>query len=64
MLAPPLAWFVNAYIQDPWLCKKFAPMLARSGLEPGPLQLLVKSVALGKMTHQQPILTLLQTLEL
>ena len=38
-LSAPLAWFVNAYIQEPWLCKKFPTMLSNAGLEPGPLQL-------------------------
>jgi len=38
-LAPPLAWFVHAYIQDPWLCKKFPSLLTRAGFNAGPLEL-------------------------
>ena len=38
-LSPPLAWFVRAYIQDPWLCKRFPSLLAAAGFSAGPLQL-------------------------
>lgn len=38
-LAPALSWYVDTYIQDPYLCKKFPSMLSEAGLTPRPLQL-------------------------
>ena len=38
-LAAPLAWFAEAYIQDPYLCHKLPRLLHLSGFAPWPLQL-------------------------
>lgn len=38
-LSPALAWYIDTYIQDTFLAKKFPSMLADAGLAPRPLQI-------------------------